>query len=111
MLFLALSFEVAGEMHKFSQRKDTSSYMKLALGHDEIGRQVAIKRAPRGVFPRLNVAASRLEKPQEAGVSPSVVVGRAVQSPKYGRGYVAEVGDDAVRSPVLEARIQEISRN
>lgn len=71
--------------------------MKRNFSRHEIAGRTAIKSAPRRVFSRLIVAPSRIEKPQEAGVGLPVVVGRVVRSPKYGRGYVAETEDNAVR--------------
>lgn len=48
-------------------------------------------------IPRPDVEANREGMPQEAGANLPLVLGRVVQSPKYGRGYVTEIEEDGVR--------------
>lgn len=69
--------------------------MNRAYAHDEIAKPAAIKRKTGTVSSHLDVVADPIEKPQEAGLS--IVLGRVVQSAKYGKGYVAKIEDEAVK--------------
>ena len=69
-------------------------HMQENYSHREIARPAVINRR---AFRRLNVATRQIERPQEADANLSVVLGRVVQSPEYGRGYIAETEDNAVK--------------
>ena len=82
----------SSEMHKFNQ--DGEETMKNQ--NADVASPV-IEVATRRISPPVDVAARRDGKPEEVTVTTSIVLGRGVRSPKYGKGFIQEIEDGVIK--------------